>query len=264
MIALILGAGWKPFNQWKLSPRLKKIIPPRTPELFWPLGSGTVLSRYMKQLEIIGVTDVFVCIGKPGSRTKPIEDSHGGKYKFKLKGYGEPVWSMDHVRAVLDLDASPIMIPDPMARGKNCWTTLLYALTWMEKSHVKWDRVISLAGDYALDTGWLYRLAKTVEYPTQCWMLPKHSIEFLNRKGMRTFAKWLEGLSPLSQKATWLRRGELESLGVAMKYIWTQPLKSLPTAVYRRMVDERREGFCEVGPGEYPFAVQLVEKDKMI
>ncbi len=264
MIALVLGAGWKPFNQWKLSPKLKEVIPPRTPELFWPLGPGTVLSRYMQQFDIIGVDEVFVCIGKPGSQTKTVEDNHGGRYKFKLDGYGEPVWNLSHVDEVFRLGATPIMIPDPLADGKCCWHTLLYALAWLDKVGVQWKTMMSLAGDYALDTGWLKRLAKDVTYPVQCWMLPKHSIEFFDRKGMEIFRRWLCDLSPLNQKATWLRRGQLEALGITMRYIWSQPLKSLPEKVYRRAVDTRRSGFCEVGPGEYSLAVQLVEKDKMI
>ena len=73
-IAVILGAGWKPFNDAKLRGKWKELVPPRCPELLWPLPDGhTVLSRYVAQFKKLGVDYVVACVGRPGAPCREID-----------------------------------------------------------------------------------------------------------------------------------------------------------------------------------------------
>jgi hypothetical protein len=122
--------------------------------------------------------------------------------------------------------------------------------------------VIILAGDYVLETAWLHETIRKAVYPSQYWLLPRHSMEFLDKHGMVAMLDWFSRLTKLNQRYSWEQRDLLRKMGnVKQVLVWQSPQKSWPTERIRAVVDERRRHFCEAGPAEIPFAWALAERD---
>jgi len=262
--ALIVGAGWKPADEWRLTSQWREIVPLRTPELLWPLPGGeTVLSRYVKQLTSIGIKRIYIGVGDPNnSPTKGIEDRHKARTGAVVPGYGDPVWTQDKIDYIKGLGCHcyPIPIDNPMAPKKCCWTTIVDMLEWIEyRASLSWDRLVTLMGDYVLSTAWLRERIEMAQYPEQVWLLPKHSMEFVDRNSVPAFRKHLQSVIPMGQTAGWTRRNELP--GFHQSYVWTRPDKDTSPAQKAAYHDKRRESWCEVGPGEYSAGWALAEGD---
>lgn len=261
-IALITGAGWKPFNEWKLRGQWRMRVPFRTPELLWPLPGGeTVLSRYVKQLTSLGVKAIFAGVGDPGnSDPKEMEYRYRVKHNAVVPGYGDSVWTLAKIEQVEEAGATPILIQDPFAGKKTCWTTLIEMFSSTALQCRSWKHAVVLPGDYVLSTAFIREQFGLARYPEQDWLLPRHSMEFLDRDGAVAFIEHLKKTIPHGQNRTWKDRDKLRLDGFYLRYIWDFR-KDLPPDERRAYHDKRRQYFCEVGPGEYPSGWKLAEGD---
>lgn len=254
-IALIVGAGWKPADEWRLNGKWRDIVPLRTPEVLWPLPDNhTVLSRYAAQMMSIGVQHIFAGISPIGKSPAFTEDAHRKKVGAEVPEYGSPIWTQEKVDYIKSLDIVPLVdqgVFDP----KNCyWQTTVAMLLQID---MKWNRAVIIPGDYVLSTAFLERLASQARYPEQVWLLPKHSIEFIDRAAVPRYVEYLKSVFPTGQTSGWLRRNES---GLNQRYIWDFKSDLEPT-LRQAYHEKRRQSFCEVGPGEYPAGWKLAEGD---
>lgn len=243
-IAIITGAGWKPFNE--ACSKDPDIVPHRTPELLWPLGDGhTVLSRLAAQFRAIGIQRIWAGVGEPGhSPTRAVEDRQGQAWGFdRLEGYGEPVWTRERISYVESIGVGGFTVRDPHAVGKTCWNTLAEILDYL--SEHSWQRLLICAGDYIFKTAYLYRLIREAVYPSQVWLWPKHSVEFLDYQGTEALLGFLSELGTSHQGKVYLSRDQLAQRGVKI-IDFPCPPKSQPEA-RRQAFRELRQGWFEIG-----------------
>lgn len=260
-IALIAGAGWKPADEWRLKGKWREIVPLRTPELLWPLPGGeTVLSRYVAQLKSFGVREIFAGVGDPvNSPTDGVEDRHRTRTGAMVPGYGDPVWTRDKIDYIETVGAIPILVDDPMAPKKCCFSTILEMVARVARYGLKWDKAIVLMGDYVLSTAYLGKILNEASWPQQLWMLPKHSIEFLTIESFPAYSAHLKQYIPSGQTALWKFREELPYF--KQVYEWEETSPDWTPEQQAAYHAERRKSFCEVGPGEYPHGWALAEGD---
>ena len=204
MIAVITGAGWDAVTE-AFTRRKGFNIPARTPEMFWPVSyDATVLSRHAAQFKLLGAKKVFVGTGCPGCSPVVTEDNQKEVYNVQLPDYGKSPWTQAQVDYIKHIGCEPILMPDPHAKGENCWSTLLRMTpTLLEES---WDRIIISAGDYVFRTEFLQNIVETSTWPLQFWFFIKHSMELLTRDAFLTYTTFLRELSSHSQGNVWLQR----------------------------------------------------------
>jgi len=212
-VAVVLGAGWKPFNE--CMSKDPDIVPHRIPELLWPLGDGhTVLSRLTAQLKAKGITRIIAAVGHPDDSPKAVEDRHAEQYGWTKEGYGEPVWTAERLDYIHSVGACPFLIRDPFAAGKTCWSTLIDVAEEGLLADESWDRVLTCSGDFVFASQFLNRLIDDALYPSQVWLWSKHSMEFLDRRGLQSFLDYLTELDTYHQGKVYLQRGQLYERGV--------------------------------------------------
>ena len=214
-IAIITGAGWKPFNETNTSD--PDIVPHRVPDLLWPLGDGhTVLSRLAAQFHGVKIKQVIAGVGAPGSSPKAVEDYQQGIWNTDyLEGYKKPVWTQERIDYIESLKVQPALMDDPHARGKTCWTTLIPILEALLKQD-GWERLVVCAGDYIFKTAYLHKLIGDAVYSSQVWLWPKHSVEFLNRRGAQIFLAYLAEIDTHDQSKVYQQRNLLHRQGVVI------------------------------------------------
>lgn len=205
-VVAITGAGWDPVTETRTRERGFG-IPERTPEMFWRFSlTHTVLSRLIAQFEQLGASLVFVGMGEPGCSATVTEDHDAKAYGVAVAGYGQSPWTDEQVGYITAQGAVPILMPDPHAKGKSCWTTLLRMAPVILAAD--WDHIVISAGDYIFRTEFLQHLLEKAKWPSQFWFWTKHSMEFLDRRGFVKFLDFLRSLPDLRQSRVWLRRRE--------------------------------------------------------
>ena len=243
-VAVILGAGWKPFNE--CMSKDPDIVPRRVPELLWPLGDGhTVLSRLTAQLKAKGITRIIAAVGHPDDSPKAVEDRHAKQYGWAKEGYGEPVWTAERLDYIHSMGACPFLIRNPFAAGKTCWSTLVDVAGDL-LADGSWEHVFTCSGDYIFKTEFLRQMIDGAVYSSQIWLWPKHSIEFLDRRGLRAFLDYLAELNTYHQGKVYLQRGRLCERGVRIIDMPCPP-KSQPNE-RRAAWSKLMVGWFEIGP----------------
>jgi len=227
-IAIITGAGWTPYNEG--CTKDPDIVPRRTPELLWPLGDGhTVLSRLAAQFRSIGIGYIIAGVGETRSSPRAVEDRQQKIWDYDhLINYGGPVWTQARLNYVTSIGVNAYLMEDPHATGKTCWTTLATILVGLP-TQKKWERIVVCNGDFIFKTACLHRLIEEATYPSQVWLWPKHSVDFLDRRGAETFLKYLDMLGTHHQGKVYLQRNWLTRYGLAMLDLPSPP-KSQPKA----------------------------------
>lgn len=243
----ITGAGWDPVTEAKTRER-GFFIPERTPELFWPLGDTghTVLSRLVAQFRKLGVEQFFVGMGEPGCSPVVTEDHNKEIYGVEIANYGQSPWTDSQVAYVIEQECMPILMPDPHAKGENCWSTLLRMAPVLLAED--WDRIVISAGDYVFRAGFLQHLLESAGWPSQFWFWVKHSIEFLDRAGFVTFTDFLRGLPDRRQSRVWLKR---ETSGLSQT-VWGEREDVLAWMI---------KDWIEVGSHAWGAALELAAED---
>ena len=205
-IIAITGAGWDPVTEARARARGFP-IPERTPEMFWSLGTDrTVVSRQMAQFRKLGAEQIFVGMGKPGCSPATVEDHDKKVYGVEISNYGQSPWTKAQVAYITRWGGKPILMPDPHAKGKTCWSTLLKMTPAILAED--WDRIVISAGDYIFRTTFLHSLLEDAKWPSQFWFWTKHSMEFLDREGFMKFTNLLQAAPDWRQSRVWLRRKE--------------------------------------------------------
>jgi len=245
LITVITGAGWDPVTE--AHTRAKGYdVPERVPEMFWQFDSGvTVLERQARQFRSLGAEQVFVGTGKPGCSPVVTEDNNREVYGVELPNYGASPWTQGQVDYITGLDCVPLLMPDPHAKGENCWTTLLrMAPVILDES---WDRVVISAGDYIFRSTFLKGVLDT-EWPEQFWFFTKHSMELLTRDAFVAYTDYLRGLSNKSQAAVWLHRAD----NGLPQFVW---------GTREKVFGEMAKHWTEVDPHSWGLTLELARQD---
>lgn len=222
-------------------------MPRRTPELLWPLGDGhTVLSRLAAQFRSIGIGYVVAAVGKAPSPTVAVENRQQQIWGYEhLPGYGQSVWTQASLDYISSLGVNSYLMEDPHAAGKTCWTSLATMLVGLPPQ-MKWKRLIVCNGDFIFKTAYIHKLIENAAYPSQVWLWPKHSVDFFDREGAKTFLRYLKVLKTHHQGRVYLQREWLTGRNGFTMVDLPSPPKSQPEA-RRTAWNELAQHWFEVG-----------------
>ena len=248
-LVAIVGAGWKPCD---VANAANGVIPPRVPTLLCPItrdSTVTILDRYVKQFNHLGITDFIAGIGAPDVPTGYIEELHWERFRVRAAGRGTPVWTSLTQKYVESYGIETVLMPNPHDKGENQYTTLIKMRDAIFAR--EWDNVIMVPGDYVFTAKWLRMLVKRYLHRNvylSFW--PKHDMLMADRKGFRRFMLFVESRIPVLQKRVYLDRA-------VMTKDYSIKVKEWEINEYRMWFDR----WIEFGGSTIHYIYKLVEED---